>query len=337
MISVLSSLPSSRRKSSSRPRWWSVWLRKPAKTSIIRLYSRLASGGQRVPVRHVRVVPGQLGVGRDDAQFLLPVEHQLPVGIPTAVELPGVPVGPFRRHVMRGVGRAETQVQVERLVRVDLLGVGDEPDRLVDQVLGQVVTLLRRPGRLDLMVVVDQVRIPLAGVAAEETVEPLEPAAQRPPVVRADRGLLVARRQVPLADHVGVVTLLEQDLRQEPVLHRHDAVVPGVAGGELGDRGHPVGVMVAAGDDARPARRAQRRGVHVVVPQPVRGDRVERRGRDRAAVTTELTEPGVIQARWSARSGRPPGRGPAPARPGDDSSVVRPITPGKGLPGWGTR
>src|SRR5664279_4760424 len=44
MMRVLSSLPRVRRKSSSRPRWWSVWLRKPAKTSIIRLDSRWASG-----------------------------------------------------------------------------------------------------------------------------------------------------------------------------------------------------------------------------------------------------------------------------------------------------
>ena len=44
MTIVLSRTPCSRRKSSSRPRWWSVWLRKPANTSIIRAESRLASG-----------------------------------------------------------------------------------------------------------------------------------------------------------------------------------------------------------------------------------------------------------------------------------------------------
>ena len=135
-----------------------------------------------------------------------------------------------------------------------MLGVGDEPDRLVDQVLGEVVALFRRLGRFDLVVVVDQVGVPLAGVAAEESVEPLEPAAQWPPVVRADRGFLVARGQVPLADHVGVVAVFEEDLREEPVLHRHDAVVAGVSGGEFGDRGHAVGVVIAAGDDAGPAR-----------------------------------------------------------------------------------
>ena len=44
MISVLSSSPVSRRKSSSLPIWASVWDRNPAYTSIIRAASRRASG-----------------------------------------------------------------------------------------------------------------------------------------------------------------------------------------------------------------------------------------------------------------------------------------------------
>jgi hypothetical protein len=62
------------------------------------------------------------------------------------------------------------------LPRVDLLGVGDELHRSVGEVLGQVVALLRGLRRLDLVVVVDEVRIPLACVAAEEAVEALEAA-----------------------------------------------------------------------------------------------------------------------------------------------------------------
>ena len=45
MTMVLSSCPCSRRKSRSRPRWWSVWLRNPAKTSIMRLKSLRAGSG----------------------------------------------------------------------------------------------------------------------------------------------------------------------------------------------------------------------------------------------------------------------------------------------------
>jgi hypothetical protein len=58
--------------------------------------------------------------------------------------------------MMRGMAGAGAEVQVERLVRGDLLGVGDELDGLVGQVLGQVVALFGGAGRLDLVVVVDQ-------------------------------------------------------------------------------------------------------------------------------------------------------------------------------------
>ena len=221
-------------------------------------------------------------------------------------------------------------MQVERLVRGDLLGVGDELDGLVRQVLGQVIALLRGARRLDLVVVVDQIRIPLAGVAAQEPVEPLETAAQRPAVERPGRGLELRRQQVVLADHVGAVAVLLQHLRQEPVLERDAAVVARVPGRQLVDRRRRVGVVVAAGDDARPRRRAQRRGVHVGVQQAAGGQRVEIRRRDRAAVAAELPEPGVIQhdeqhiRRASGRPQRPrPRRARLLRRPPDHARERR--------------
>ena len=289
-------------------------------------------GGQRRPVGHVGIVPRQLRVGRDDAEFLLPGEHLLPVGVPALVELARVPVRPFLRHVVRRVRGAEAQMQVERLGRVDLLDVGDELHRLVDQVLAEVVALLGRARRLHLVVVVHQVRIPLAGVTAQEAVETLEAAPQRPPVERACARLLVARRQVVLPDHERAVAVLEQHLGQEAVLERDDAVVPGIAAGQLRDGGHRVAVMVAAGQDARPARRAQRGRVHVVIAQAVRRERVEVRRRDRAAVTAQLAEPRVIQ--HDEQHVRRALAGPHRAgQAGVDSSAVRPITPGNAAPG----
>ena len=251
--------------------------------------------GQRRPVGHVGIVTRQLGVRGNDAEFLLPGEHLLPVGVPAIVEDARIPVRPFPGHVMRRMRGAKAQIQVERLGRVDLPDVGDELDRLVDQVLAEVVTLLGRSRRLHLVVVVHQIRIPLAGVTAQEPIETLEPAPQRPPVERARARLLVARRQVVLADHEGAVAVLDEHLGQEAVLERDDAVVPGIAAGQLRDGGHRIAVMVAAGEDARPARRAQRCRVHVAVTQAVRRERVEAGRLDRAAVATELPEPGVIE------------------------------------------
>jgi hypothetical protein len=56
-----------------------------------------------------------------------------------------------------------------------------------------------------------------------------------------------------------------------------------------------VGVVVAPGDDARTRRRAQRRGVHVVVAQATLGQAVHVGRLDGAAVAAELAVPGVIQ------------------------------------------
>ena len=252
---------------------------------------------------------------RQDAELLLAREDLLAVGVPAVVELAGVPVGPLLGHVVRRVGRAEAQVQVEGLVGVDLPEVGDELDRLVDQVLGQVVALLGRPRRLDRVVVVDEVRVPLARVAAEEAVEALEAAPERPAVVRAGRRLLVARRQVPLADHVRAVAVLDQHLRQHAVLERHDPVVARVAGGELGDAGHAVAVVVPPGDDARAARRAQRRRVHVAEAQAVRRERVEGRASRSGCRSSRAVRSRCRRARRTGRSGRP-SRARVGGRPG---------------------
>ena len=195
-------------------------------------------------------MPGQLRVDRHHAELLLPGERALPVGVPSVVELAGVPVGPLLGHMMRGMAGTGAEVQVERLVRGDLLGVGDELDGLVGQVLGQVVALFGGAGRLDLVVVVDQLWVPLAGIPAQEAVEALEAAPERPAVERPGRRFEFRGHQVVLADHVGAVAVLLQHLGQEPVLERDAAVIAGVSGRQLVDRCRGVRVVIAPGDDA---------------------------------------------------------------------------------------
>ena len=218
---------------------------------------------------------------------------------------------------MRGVARAGAEVQVKRLVGGNLLGVGDELDGLVRQVLGQVIALFGGARRLDLVIVIDQLRIPLAAVPAEEPVEPLEAAPQRPAVERPGRRLEFRRHQVVFADQVGAIAVPLKHLRQEPVLKRDAAVIARVTGRQLIDRRRGVGMMVAPGDDARPRRGAQRRGVHVVVQQAPSGQRVQVRRRDRAAVTAQLPVPNIIQHNdhYIRRSGVRPQR-PGPRRAG---------------------
>ena len=179
--------------------------RKPANTSIIRAASRRASADSDSQAGTSGSCRDSSASGRHDAELPLPGEDPLPVGVPAFVELARVAVGPLLRHMVRRVRGARAVVQIERLVRGNLGGVGEELDGPVGQVGVEVVALLRRRGRLDLVVVVDQVGIPLAGVAAQEPVEPLEPPAQRPAVERPDRGLELRGQQVVLADHVRAV------------------------------------------------------------------------------------------------------------------------------------
>ena len=76
----------------------------------------------------------------------------------------------------------EREVQEEGLARCPLLLVLHHADGLVGQVLAQVVALLGPARRLDVVVVADQVRGPVVGVALQEPVVALEPEAERPGV-----------------------------------------------------------------------------------------------------------------------------------------------------------
>ena len=112
--------------------------------------------------------------------FFWSVEDELAVGLVAHVELALVLVDPLLRGVVRSVAGARAVVQEERLVRGDRLGVADERHRLVGDVLGEVVALLRALRLFDRVVVVHQVRVPLVGLGAQEAVEALEAAPERP-------------------------------------------------------------------------------------------------------------------------------------------------------------
>ena len=91
---------------------------------------------------------GQLRVGRDDAELLLPLERLLADLVPALVELALVLVDPLLRHVVRRMRRARRVVDEERLVGRHRLLRLDPVDRLVRHVHGEVVVLHLR--RLDL-------------------------------------------------------------------------------------------------------------------------------------------------------------------------------------------
>ena len=86
--------------------------------------------GERLAVRAVaglgrsdRVDRRQLGVGRHDAELLLPGERLLAYRLVAHVEATLELLDPLLRRVMRGVAGAGRVVQEERLLRRDGLGV----------------------------------------------------------------------------------------------------------------------------------------------------------------------------------------------------------------------
>ena len=122
----------------------SVWSRKPAKASCSRQarrrwFSGSVSHGSTPGLRGASAVPGGT-----HAQLELAGEPVLAGGVPAVVELAPVLGEVLGRCLVRGVGGPEGEVDEEGPVRADGRRVVDELDRLVDQVLAEVVALLGR-------------------------------------------------------------------------------------------------------------------------------------------------------------------------------------------------
>ena len=234
----------------------------------LQVLGHVVPGGERlVPCR-------QLGIGGYHAERLLPREGFLPQPVPPLVELALVLVGPGLRHVVGGVAAAGGEVDEERLARV----LGPDPVQPLDRLAGHrvrqvvrvlLVVVLRL--RSDDLLVLRQARIPLAGPAAEEAVEVVEPPAGRPAVERPGRALLPVGRQVPLAERRRAVPVVPQDTRQRRAIARKGGRVPGEPARELTDRADANGVAVAPGQQRGSRRRAQRRDVEAVVSQAALG------------------------------------------------------------------
>ena len=203
-------------------------------------------------------------------------------------------VGPLVGHVVRRVGRAGREVGEERLVGHQRLLLAHPLDRVRRQVVVEVVALLRRLVGLDRRRALVERGIPLVGLAAEEAVEVLEAHPGRPLAVRAHRARLPDRDLVALAELRRAVAVELEDLGQRRGRVRPDRVVARRGGGELGDVAHADRVVVAAGEQRRAGRRAQRRGVEAVVLQPAGGEALEVRRVARAAERAGGAEADVV-------------------------------------------
>ena len=112
--------------------------------------------------------------------------------------------------MVRRVLGPEGHVQEEGLARAGRLLVADEADRLVHDVGREVV--VGRVGRLDVVVVEHQFRMPLVGLALQEAEVAVEAALQRPLVVGAGGRRVLHGGEVPLAHGEGGIALVAQHL-----------------------------------------------------------------------------------------------------------------------------
>ena len=158
-----------------------------------------------------------------------------------------------------------------------------------------MIALLGLTRRVDGMVVIDQVRMPLVGFRAEEPVVALEPASSGPVSPRRGQVHLVGWAQVPLADHVGVPATLAQDLGQHPVLRWDRPARVRKADRRLGDARHAVARVVASGQQAGPRGRAERGRVPLCVPHALRSDPIDVGSLYRPPVATHRREPDVVE------------------------------------------
>jgi hypothetical protein len=194
---------------------------------------------------------------------------------------------------MGRVGGAGREVGEERLVGRQRLLLTDERDRLLGEVLHQVI--VRVIWRIDRAHAVDERRRPLVGLAPDEPVEALKAAVARPVVKRAGRTGLPHGHLVALAELGSVVAGLAKDLRQgSGRVGPSRAIARGWRRG-LGDVAHADLVVIAPGEQRSSGRRAQGGGVKARVLQPVVGEALGGRGGDRATESARCAEADVVE------------------------------------------
>ncbi len=171
----------------------------------------------------------------------------------------------------------------------------DELDRVVDQVLAQVVAVLGERGRVDAVVVVGQVGAVLVGLALHEPVEPVEPPLQRPLVVGTGGRRVGHLAEVPLADRERREPLLAQDLGDRARVVRDVTGHVGIAGVEVRDAAHADAVVVATGQQRGAGGGAERGDVEIRVLEAPGGEPIDVRRVDLGAVAAEMRESGVVK------------------------------------------
>ena len=195
---------------------------------------------------------------------------------------------------MRRMRAARHIINEERFVGRDLLELFHVLDCIVSHRRGQIPTGLPLK-RIDGRRVAEQVRLPLAGVAADEPVEILEAHPDRPLMERPGLARLIERRVVILAEPRGRVPVFLKNLTNRSAISLDDRVVTRESRRRFAYHAKSGHVMVASGDQRRARRRAERSGMKLCVAQPVLCDAIQCRRRDNAAKRARCAKSAIVR------------------------------------------
>ena len=219
----------------------------------------------RIPFRKFFRPWRQLGVVRHDAEPLLVGEDGLAQLVPALVEQVHVAdlLDPLRRRVMRRVRAARDVVDKERLFGRDLLERLHVLDGFTGHCRCQIPTWIVLEG-IDRRRIAIEVGLPLAGVAADESVKIFEAHAIWPLFKRPDLARLVGRRVVVFAEPRGCVAVRLEDGADGAFVDWDDGILTRITRRYFADHAGTDRMMVAAGDYSCAGRRAERGGMEVV-------------------------------------------------------------------------
>ncbi len=186
-------------------------------------------------------------------------------------------------------------------------------DRVVRQVFAEVVALFRGFRRMDVGRVAHQVRLVLRRLAGQEAVEIFEAEIRRPFLERPGLGGLFGRCVVPFAPGGGGVAVILEHLGDQGAASWNLSGIAVPVIGELRDLPVTDPVVIAAGQQRRPGRRAHGRCVESIVGNPFLDDAVHRRGFNLASERRRKAGARVVDE--NDQNVRRVGRKPARRRP----------------------
>jgi hypothetical protein len=252
-------------------------------------------------------------VWRDQAHLFLPRPTAFALDVPSIAEHRVVLHDEIMRRLMRCVAGTECQPGQPGLVGPCGDMLGNEADRLIDEIFGEVIAAFISAGQRDAGIVADQLRRILIGLRIHEAIVAIEPAPERPAVEWTRGTGLGQRRDVPFAEHVVAVAVRPQHLGDGAGFACDLAAIARIAAVEIGEAADADGVMIASGQQCRTRRRAHRRGVEAGIAQARRRESIDGRRRDRRTVAAEIREADIVEqndedvrrAFWRAGRGRP--------------------------------